>query len=206
MRRRELITTAAAGLGLFALGLTGIPARAQVPLDRLSTYFNGIRTLEADFVQFNDDGTRSSGTLYMRRPGRARFEYDPPEKSLVMAGGGQVAIFDGRSNATNPEQYPLKRTPLWLILERNVDLNRRNMVVGHYGDAKTTTLVAQDPDEPQNGRVELVFQNEPLTLAGWSVIDGGGSRTRVQLEKIRLGGELSARLFNIRQEQQSRQR
>ncbi len=206
MRRRELITTAAAGLGLFALGLTGIPARAQVPLDRLSTYFNGIRTLEADFVQFNDDGTRSSGTLYMRRPGRARFEYDPPEKSLVMAGGGQVAIFDGRSNATNPEQYPLKRTPLWLILERNVDLNRRNMVVGHYGDVKTTTLVAQDPDEPQNGRVELVFQNEPLTLAGWSVIDGGGSRTRVQLEKIRLGGELSARLFNIRQEQQSRQR
>ncbi len=206
MHRRELITTAAAGLGLIALGLSGIPARAQVPLNRLSTYFNGIRTLEADFVQFNDDGTKSSGTLYMRRPGRARFEYDPPEKSLVMAGGGQVAIFDGRSNAANPEQYPLKRTPLWLILERNVDLNRRNMVVGHYGDAKTTTLVAQDPDEPQNGRVELVFQNEPLTLAGWSVIDGGGARTRVQLEKIRLGGELSARLFNIRQEQQSRQR
>jgi outer membrane lipoprotein-sorting protein len=206
MNRRELITATAAGLGLFALGLSGVPARAQVPLARLSTYFNGIRTLEADFVQLNDDGTRSSGTLYMRRPGRARFEYDPPEKSLVMAGGGQVAIFDGRSNAVNPEQYPLKRTPLWLILERNVDLDRRNMVVGHFGDARTTTLVAQDPDDPQNGRVELVFQNEPLTLAGWSVIDGSGARTRVQLEKIRLGGELSARLFNIRQEQQSRQR
>lgn len=206
MHRRDFIASVAAGAGLFGLGLAGIPARAQVPLNRLSTYFNGIRTLQADFIQHNDDGTRSSGTLFMRRPGRARFEYDPPDKSLVMAGGGQVAIFDGRSNAETPEQYPLKRTPLWLILERNVNLGRRNMVVGHFGDAKTTTLVAQDPDEPQNGRVELVFQNEPLTLAGWTVIDGGGARTRVQLKQIQLGGQLSAGLFNIVQEQQSRQR
>ena len=123
-----------------------------------------------------------------------------------MAGGGQVAIFDGRSNAVRPEQYPLKRTPLWLILERNVDLDRRGMVVGHFGDEKTTTLVAQDPDEPESGRVELIFQNEPLTLAGWTVIDGGGARTRVQLAQIRLGGELPSRLFNIVLEQQSRQR
>ena len=206
MNRRDFLATAAAGVGLFALGLSGIPARAQVPLDRLSTYFNGIDTLEAEFTQLNDDGTRSTGTLYMRRPGRARFEYDPPDRSLVMAGGGQVAIFDGRSNSTNPEQYPLKRTPLWLVLERNVDLGRRNMVVGHFGDDSTTTLVMQDPDEPQNGRVEVIFQNDPLTLAGWTVVDGGGARTRVQLEQIRLGGQLGARLFNIRQEQQSRQR
>ncbi len=203
MHRRDLL---AQGTALAMLGLLGAPAMAEVPLDRLSAYFNGIRTLEADFVQFNDDGSRSAGTLYMKRPGRARFEYDPPEKSLVLAGGGQVAIFDGRSNASTPEQYPLKRTPLWLVLERNVDLNRRNMVVGHFGDAKTTTLVAQDPDEPQNGRVELLFQNDPLTLAGWTVIDGTGARTRVQLSKIRLGGALSARLFNIPQEQESRSR
>ena len=206
MRRRDFMVTAAAGAGLVALGLSGIPARAQVPLERLSSYFNGIETLQADFVQVNDDGSRSTGMLYMRRPGRARFEYDPPDKSLVMAGGGQVAVFDGRSNAANPEQYPLKRTPLWLILERNVDLGRRNMVVGHYGDDTTTTLVAQDPEEPQNGRVELIFQNDPLTLAGWVVVDGSGAQTRVQLRQIRLGGQLSARLFNIVQEKTARER
>ncbi len=206
MRRRELMMTAGAGLALFGLGLAGIPARAQVPLEQLSTYFNGIRTLEASFSQTNADGSNSTGTLYMRRPGRARFEYDPPDRSLVMAGGGQLAIFDGRSNASAPEQYPLKRTPLYVILERNVDLDRRDMVVDHFGDAKTTTLVAQDPDAPENGRVDLIFQNEPLTLSGWIVTDGGGNRTRVQLRQIRLGGSLSARLFNIVQEQESRQR
>lgn len=201
MDRRHFLITAAAGLVAF-------PAAAQaiVPMARLSQYFNEIRTLEASFTQYNDDGSRSAGTLYIRRPGRARFEYDPPDQSLVMAGGGQVAIFDGRSNKSTPEQYPLKRTPLYIILERNVDLARRNMVIGHFGDDQSTTLVAQDPDAPQNGRVELVFRNEPLTLAGWTVVDGGGSRTRVQLNRIKLGGQLPPSLFSIPNEINSRGR
>lgn len=188
-------------LGMTAAALTlGAPASAKVPLQQLSTYFNGIETLEAKFAQTASNGARSTGTLFMRRPGRARFEYDPPEESLVMAGGGQVAIFDGRSNSRRPEQYPLKRTPLWIILEPRVDLGRGNMVIGHTGDAQRTTLVAQDPDAPENGRVELIFQNTPLTLAGWRVIDGQGQITTVQLTQIKLGGQIPARLFSIPQE------
>ena len=204
MLRREFLAGMAGG---FAIGgLHGTAASAQIPLDRISAYFNGIRTLQAAFEQRNDDGSNSTGTLYMWRPGRARFEYDPPEDSLVMAGGGQVAIFDGRSNSNTPEQYPLRRTPLWLILERNVDVARRDMVVGHFGDDRTTTIVAQDPERPENGQIELIFQNEPLTLAGWVVVDGGGGRTRVQLTQIRLGGNISGRLFNIIQEREARAR
>lgn len=198
MYRRTFIAAAAAAAA------AGGPAAAKVPLRDLSDYFNAIRTLEAKFAQTNADGSRSTGTLYMRRPGRARFEYDPPERSLVMAGGGQVAVFDGRSNSGRADQYPLKRTPLYIILERNVDLDRRNMVVGHTGDASTTTLVAQDPEAPENGRVELLFQNDPLTLAGWTVIDAQGSRTVVRLAQIKLGGQLAARLFSIQQEQAAR--
>ena len=199
-RRAFLIVATAATAAGFGGGV-----RAEVPLDRISAYFNSITTLQADFVQTNPDGKQQSGTLYMRRPGRARFEYDGDD-TLVMAGGGQVAVFDGRSNQSRPEQYPLKKTPLWVVLEGRVDLARRNMIVGHSGDARTTTVVAQDPDAPQNGRVELYFFNDPLTLAGWTTIDGQGARTRVQLEKIRLGGNLSNRLFNIVQETQSRSR
>ena len=200
MRRRTFLSTAA------AFSLLGQAASAEVPLETLSEYFNNIRTLEARFAQLNADGTRSSGTLYMRRPGRARFEYDPPEESLVMAGGGQVAVFDGRSNAGLPEQYPLKRTPLYVILERNVDLENARMVTGYRSEENRTVLTAQDPDAPENGQVELVFQNEPLSLAGWTVIDAMGQRTQVRLEEIRLGGSLAARLFNITHEVDSRKR
>lgn len=196
--RRTFLMAAPAAL------LVARPAAAKVPLDRLSAYFNGIGTLQASFTQFNDDGSRSTGTLYMRRPGRARFEYDPPEKSLVLASGGRVAIFDGRSNDPTPDSYPLNKTPLDIILSRNVDLKRANMVVGHSGSATSTTLVVQDPDAPENGRAELVFQNDPLSLAGWVVVDGAGTRTKVQLTRIRLGGSLPNRMFSVQNEISSR--
>jgi len=63
----------------------------------------------------------STGQIYIKRPGRIRFEYNAPDNSLMIAGGGQVAIFDPRSN-TRPDRYPLNQTPLSIILERNVDL------------------------------------------------------------------------------------
>lgn len=189
-----------------ALALLAFPAKAQqISLDDLSAYLNGLQTMTARFTQVNDDGSISTGTLYMKRPGRVRFEYDPPEKSLVMAGGGQVAIFDGRSNQ-GPEQYPLKRTPLNLILERKVDLARRNMVVGHTSDGVTTTVVAQDPEHPEYGSLQLVFSANPVELRQWVITDEGGNQTTVILQEMQKGGELSAFLFSISYEIDQRNR
>ncbi len=198
MNRRTLLLTGT------ALVLTAaLPAQAQqIPLNALSAYLNGLQTVQAGFTQINPDGTISTGTVYIRRPGRARFEYDPPEQSLVMAGGGQVAIFDGKSNLGRPEQYPLARTPLSIILERNVDLARRNMVVGHTYDGTATTVVAQDPEHPEYGRIELNFTDNPVELRQWIVVDGSGARTTVILRDMKTGGDLSASLFNISLETQ----
>jgi outer membrane lipoprotein-sorting protein len=202
MNRRTLLLTGTA-LALIA----ALPAQAQqIPLNTLSAYLNGLQTVQAGFTQINPDGTISTGTVYIRRPGRARFEYDPPEQSLVMAGGGQVAIFDGKSNLGRPEQYPLARTPLSIILERNVDLARRNMVVGHTYDGTATTVVAQDPEHPEYGRIELNFTDNPVELRQWIVVDGSGARTTVILRDMKTGGDLSASLFNITLETQRRNR
>jgi outer membrane lipoprotein-sorting protein len=181
-----------------------LPAAAdKLSLDAISQYLNGLQSAKASFTQINDDGSISKGTIYIKRPGRVRFEYDPPEKSLVMAGGGTVAIFDAKSN-TPPEQYPLKRTPLNLILEANVNLARRNMVMGHKSDGKTTTVVAQDPEHPDYGTIELVFTDKPVELRQWIITDGAGSQTTVILGGLAKGGNLPSSLFNITIESEKR--
>jgi outer membrane lipoprotein-sorting protein len=193
-----------APLAPLALAALGLPAHAEpVPLSALSAYLNSLTTAEADFTQVNADGSRSQGKLYIRRPGRVRFEYAPPDRSLVMAGGGQVAIFDAKSNQP-PEQYPLRRTPLNLILAERVDLGQARMVVGHYEADNTTRVVAQDPDYPEYGTIELVFLNDPITLAQWIITDDLGSRTTVVLDRMVLGGNLPSSLFNITIEAQKR--
>lgn len=202
MERRAFL----AGASATALIATGAPAFAQaIPLSRISSYFNALETAEADFTQFNDDGTISSGKLYIRRPGRMRFEYNPPDQALVMAGGGQLAIFDNRSNAKRPEQYPLRQTPLNILLERDVDLMSRDVVVGHSGDATATRVVAQDPRQQEAGWIEFVFADAPVRLQEWVVVDSTGSKTRVVLTNMVTGGRLRGRLFNIQEEIRVRQ-
>lgn len=191
-------------LAPLALVVLGLPVQAEpVPLSALSEYLNRLTTAEAEFTQVNSDGSRTQGRLFIKRPGRVRFEYAPPDQSLVMAGGGQVAIFDAKSNQP-PEQYPLSRTPLNLILARNVDLGANKMVIGHYEAQNTTRVVAQDPKNPEYGTIELVFLNDPITLAQWIITDDLGNRTTVVLDRMVLGGDLPPSLFSITIEAQKR--
>jgi len=184
--------------------LLPLPAAAEkVPLAALSKYLNGLTTVEADFTQVNADGTISTGKIFIQRPGRVRFEYAPPDRSLVLASGGQVAIFDAKSNQP-PEQYPLKRTPLNLILADKIDLGRAKMVVGHREVENTTRVVAQDPEHPEYGTIELVFTSDPVELRQWVITDDLGSQTTVILGEMKKGGQMGARLFDITAETESR--
>lgn len=197
MYRRTFLATAAAFAATPALA-------AKLSLNDISRYLNGIERATSDFTQVNDDGTLSTGKFYMRRPGRVRFEYDPPEKLLVMAGGGQVGIFDGKSNVQKAERYPLRRTPLNLILERNVNLARRNMVVGHSFDGTATIVTAQDPEHPEYGNIQLKFTADPIELRQWVVTDGQGAKTTVILGQLKRVNDLPSTLFNISYEEGQR--
>lgn len=180
--------------------LTGFPAQAEMlPLSVISTYINGLKTAEADFRQVNADGSTSSGRVLIERPGRMRFEYAPPERTLVLASAGQVAIFDGKSNTT-AEQYPLSKTPLNLILARNVDLTRAKMVVGHAEENGMTVVTAQDPDHPELGTIALAFSADPVTLKQWTVTDEAGGRTTVILGPLKTGASYPSDTFSINAE------
>ena len=183
-----------------------VPAFAEkISLGELSRYLNALQTAEAEITQVNSDGTISTGKVFIKRPGRVRFEYAPPDKTLVMAGGGQVAIFDAKSNQP-PEQYPLARTPLNLILAPNVDLSRAKMVVGHTSDDKTTTIVAQDPEHPEYGTIKLIFTAAPTELRQWVITDSSGAQTTVILGDLTKGVDLKASLFSIKFEAEKRGR
>ena len=177
-----------------------LPALAEkIPLNTLSNYLNGLTTVEAEFTQVNADGSIATGKLFIKRPGRVRFEYAPPDASLVLASGGTVAIFDAKSNQP-PEQYPLARTPLNLILDDKIDLGRARMVVGHSADGTSTRVAAQDPDHPEYGTIELVFTANPVELRQWVITDDLGSQITVILGDMTKGSSYPPSLFNINSE------
>lgn len=201
MNRRRILLAAPA-----LLLASAVPALAEkLSLNEISAYLNSITSAGADFTQIADDGTISTGKILIKRPGRIRFEYAPPEDLLVLAGASTVGIFDGRSN-TGPEQYPLKRTPLSIILERNVNLARRNMVTGHGYDGTATLVRAQDPEHPEYGSIELKFTPNPVELRQWIITDAAGVRTTVVLGQLANGITIPPHLFSITAETQRRSR
>lgn len=201
MKRRDFLSLGAAALATPAL-VTSAQAQ-QLSLGEVSGYLNRLVTAQGGFTQINGDGTLSTGQIFIKRPGRIRFEYNPPDNSLMVAGGGQVAIFDPRSN-TPPDRYPLNQTPLSIILEQNVDLGRRRMVTGHTSDGTTTTVTAQDPDHPEYGNIQLVFTANPVELRQWVVTDDTGGQTTVILNDVVPGASIGDAKFNIRSEMRQR--
>ncbi|MFO8126676.1 LolA family protein [Yoonia sp.] len=199
MSKRILSIIAAVALTLFA----GAASAQQLSLAQISAYLNQLQTAQGGFTQINADGTISTGQIYIKRPGRIRFEYNAPSEALVVAGGGQLAVFDARSN-TGPERYPLSQTPLSIILQENVDLDRADMVTNVVSDGTTTTVTAQDPENPNYGSIQLVFTANPTELRQWIVTDDVGTETTVILNDLISGSVIRDVLFNIRAETRNR--
>jgi outer membrane lipoprotein-sorting protein len=172
---------------------SGLSAEDQALVAEASAYLDGFNELKGHFVQTDSRGAVTSGTLYLKRPGYARFAYDPPSGLLVVADGRNVSITDPRLK-TN-DRYPLSFTPLSLVLSKHIRLDRgvRITRVTHLGDGFAIT--AEDAGHRAQGQVILTFRDHPLRLTAWDMTDAEGQTTRIRLTSLTPTSGLPASLF-----------
>jgi len=182
---------------LIIISCSSHPSLAErISLNKISDYINGLTTLQADFEQINSDGSIDRGKLYIRRPGRMRLEYTAPNNALVIAGAGSVAIFDNKSK-NGPTLFPLKKTPLNLLLKKNVDLSKNEMITEHTANNENTFIVAKDPKRKSQGSIKMVFSNSPVSLQGWTITNQSNQKTKIILDKLDKKTKIPLYLFNI---------
>jgi outer membrane lipoprotein-sorting protein len=176
--------------------LATLPVHAQqggIGVPQIEQYFNGIRSLKARFVQSNPNGSVVQGTLYVRRPGRMRFEYDAPSQLKIVADGRQVTMWD---NATRDfGQWPIGWTAASflvkdpLVLSGDLQVEKLERVNGML---EATMSQAR---KPQEGKVIVRLGENPLLLRGWTIIDNRGNRVTVSLSDMQTGLQLADSLF-----------
>lgn len=181
------------------------PMPSAEDVARIEAYLNGIRTLRARFLQVDARGRVAEGTLYMQRPGRMRFEYDPPSPVLIVADGTTVTFQDRQLGQITA--VLLGQTPLSIILAERVRLSgdvtvlRGERFPGQSGGGRLEVWLARS-SSPREGTLILSFSLDPFALAQWRVIDAQAQETRVSLSRIERDIPLAASLFRPPQPQQ----
>ena len=168
----------------------------KLSLAQLSEYLNKMTKAHSSFHQINADGSLDTGDIYIQRPGSIRFEYDPPNSALLLAVSNTLSVFDPQGDGM-PQNYPLDKTPLGLVLAKRVDLENARMVAGHHYDGTATILSVQDPDHPERGRMDFYFTGPEVDLRQWALFNQSGERTIFVLDDLQLGGKLRPSLFNV---------
>jgi outer membrane lipoprotein-sorting protein len=168
----------------------------RTSLERINAYFNSVTNLVGNFVQVGPDGSRSEGKLFLLKPGKVRFEYDPPSQTELIADGSSVAVRD-RKLATQ-DIYPLSQTPLRFLLADKINLLRDANVVGVYQD-QLFVSVAIEEKHPITGthRLLIVFGAQDFQLKQWTVTDQQGYDTTVAVYNLDPSQKPDPKLFRI---------
>jgi len=197
--RRALLLAAAlaplAAMTAQAQTRYALTAQDTADLARIQTYLNGLKTLKAKFLQLAPNGATARGTAWLDRPGRMRFQYDPPSPLLLVAGHGLVVFHDSQLNQTS--NIPLGQTPLGILLRDNVSFGGDITVSGIQRQPGMIQVTIYQTARPGDGTLTLNFADTPLALRQWTVVDAQHRETRVSLYDIALGGSFDQSLFTF---------
>ena len=204
--RRHLLYQA----GVLALGAALLPGRrawAAAPavkaaklsdelhadLMQVQAYLNGIRTLSSRFTQLTAEGGVANGQLYLSRPGRMRFEYDPPVPVLLVADGRTIYYYDKELQQVT--ELRVNDTPAGFLLRDQIALTGDVTVTAFDHHAGAIRISMIETKEPGQGSVTMVFDDKPVLLKQWTVIDPQQKQVTVTLDSPHYGAAIDPKLF-----------
>jgi len=158
-------------------------AKQRAMLDKVSNYLSSVQTMVGNFVQVGPDGRRVDGTFSIQKPGKVRFQYNPPSPIDITADGSSVVVRD-RSLET-ADFYPLSQTPLRYLLADHIDLLHDTDVLSVSADDTFVTVVIEETQVMTGtNRLMIMFDAKNMQLKQWTVTDPQGLDTTVAVYNL----------------------
>ncbi len=197
-RRFGGVVVAALALALLPPAVRAAPptpatltAQDTLALQRIAAYLNNIKTMSGRFQQAAANGG-SAGRMWVARPGRMRFEYDPPNPITLLADTFYIYYWDKQLQQVS--KVGLKSTPAWFLLRDPISF--ADVIVTQVERASNVVRVSVvESAQPDAGSLTMVFTENPLALRQWTVVDQQGKVTTVSLSDLQFGMALDPKLF-----------
>jgi len=186
---------ALSGLVLFRPANAALQPADQAEIAEIEHYLDSIRTMSAEFQQFDEQGRVATGRIYLARPGRMRVEYDPPTPYLLVASSGALVYYDPEVKQLTT--LPLSSTPAAFLLKDHISLTKGVVVKSFERGLGAVRVEIADASDEGAGSVLLVFEDRPMALRQWTVTDAQGVKTQVVLTRTSFGMPFYPNLFAI---------
>jgi len=161
---------------------------------RVESYISGISTIQAKFNQVAPDGSVQTGTFYLQRPGKMRWQYNPPTPVLLVSDGDTITYYDSDLGQVN--YIALDDTLAGFLARKDVRLeSAATKITDFKAEADVIRITIVERTDPSKGALTLEFVDRPLQLKFMTVKDASGNVTRVQLQGAEYGMKLDPALF-----------
>ena len=178
---------------------TAFDANQRALIDRINIYLMSVQTLVGDFVQVGPDGRRTDGKIYLQKPGRVRFEYNPPSPIELVSDGNSLVVRDRKLETQ--DLYPLSQTPLRFLLADRIDLLKETNVVSVGADDTFVSILIEEKQTLGGShKVLLMFSAKDMQLKQWTITDPQGFDTTVALYNLDPTKKLDPGMFKINYE------
>jgi outer membrane lipoprotein-sorting protein len=195
--RRGLLGLLAGAFSIAVLGAVQLVAPASAASDtaqKIADHFSNVQTMSGEFVQFGPRGEQTGGKFYIQRPGKLRFNYEPPSGFRVISDGKSVVIDNTKLNTM--DLYPLSKTPLKLLLDDRIDLSGKR-VKSVKEEQDLTTIQLADRQIFGNSTITMMFDPKSYELKQWTITDAQGKDTTVMIFNVQQGVKIDQALFKV---------
>jgi len=188
-----------AGAGALALTAQFAPwslgeAKAQTAAQQIADHFSSVKTMMGEFVQFGPKGEQTGGKFFIERPGKIRFNYEPPSDFRVISDGKSVVLMNQKLKTA--DLYSLSQTPLKLLLDERIDLSG-GKVKDIREESDLTTITLADKSVFGNATISMMFDPKTYELRQWTVTDAQGKDTTVMIFNVQQGVTFDPGVFKI---------
>ena len=182
--------------------LASAAAMAADPTASLRRFFSEVHSYQARFNQVVlDEGLNivqeSSGTLWISRPNRFRWDYDLPFKQQIVADGTRIWVYDPelKQATVRPLTGGLGDTPAMLLAGHGkLDDNFKIKSLGTQGKLAWAQLA---PKRKDGGFEDIRIGFEHGRLRMLEMVDGFGQTTRVTLLAPKENVKIDAAKFSF---------
>ncbi len=162
-------------------------------IERIERYLSGISTIVSDFTQVAPDGSLANGKFYMKRPGKMRWQYNPPTPVLMVSSGTELVFYDYELEQVS--HIPLDGSLISFLAQDKITFGGKVGITKFSNEASVIRIEVAQKDKPTEGKLMLEFSDKPLSLRNMVVTDATGQTTTVALQNAKFGTEIDSKLF-----------